>query len=128
MIGKVQSGELVNGSGNVGNAYSYFTRATGQGLEKADKQEQLSSRFPGLTGKTNTSDQVKLSHEALFGSLSGDNGIKHQESHFNLECFRSNLGLTPPDTGKAEKKEGEEGKSLWEKLEMLSMKTAGQGW
>ncbi|MCE1246358.1 MAG: hypothetical protein LWY06_06920 [Firmicutes bacterium] len=129
MIGKVQSGELTNNSNSVGSAYNYFARATGREQEQAGAAGQGANRFPGLSGRgADTTDRIKLSHEALFGSLAGDNNIGKQDQAFSLESFRSNIGLTPPDKNKSEIKEGEEGKSLWEKLEMLSMKTAGQGW
>jgi hypothetical protein len=127
VIGKIQSGEFVKGSQGVGNAYSYFARATGKEQDKSGKKEVPDYHFPGLTGKTDTKDRIKLSNEALFGSLSGDNGTQ-ETSRFNLESFRNNLGLTPPASEKTEKKEGGDGKSLWEKLEMVSLKTAGQGW
>ncbi|MFP4496661.1 MAG: hypothetical protein ACLFQV_00505 [Vulcanimicrobiota bacterium] len=113
------------GKGVKSGILGYFKKATGGVQKKENKQTGTS--FPGRPCQFDTQDHIKLSLEAR-------DEIRNQQDPFaairernpiNMKAFCENLGLVPPEETTPPSKEGV---PLKEKLEIISMRTAGKGW
>ncbi|MCD4785465.1 MAG: hypothetical protein K8T10_16720 [Candidatus Eremiobacteraeota bacterium] len=124
MINKVGPNNSSIPQNSVRDAYSYFSRVTGQrtGLAKQQQQQQHQEQIPEKPAGINVLDRVNISGEAREEAIMAKSGENHQDNPLNMDAFLQNLGLKPPE------KSNQEGMSLGRKLEMLSLKTAGQGW
>lgn len=106
------------------DTYSYFSKASGS--KKKDKKSDTSTSSneskklpPALI---DTTDRIKLSLEAREPSESKPQRESYGKNPLNMEAFLENIGMNPPE------EKGQKTVSLAQKLELLSLKTAGSGW
>ena len=119
MINEIGANNSSIPQNRVQDAYSYFSRATRQKKGIAKQKSQQEQHKPiGI----NILDRASISNEERQEAMMSKSSENTGDNPLNMNAFLQNLGLKPPE------KVNREGMSLSQKLEMLSLKTAGQGW
>ena len=121
MIRRVGQGNFVPPQRGIRDAYSYFSKATGQKSEKAGKLKE-SPQKTCQPAKIDITDRIKMSREMKEEPKAARGEIK-ERNPLNLDALMESLKMSPPG-----KKKNAGGPSLAEQLQMISMKSTGQSW
>lgn len=121
MIGRIDTGSYVAQQRGVRDAYSYFSKATGQKTGKTDKSKET-PKETHKPAQIDIKDRIKMSRE-MQEEPEAAMGKTKEKNPVNMDALLNKIKMAPHG-GNEETK----GKSLAEKLEMISMKSAGQAW
>ena len=121
MIRRVDTGSYVAKQRSARDVYSYFSKATGQKTGKPAKSKETPKEIH-KPAQIDIKDRIKMSRE-MREEPEAAMGKTKEKNPVNMDALLNKIKMAPH-----EKNEGTKNMSLAEKLEMISMKSAGHAW